>query len=71
MSINDDCIKFGMLVIEKGYITEGQLGIAVSQQMKEDIQGKPHRRLGEILMSMELINEVDLINLLNDMKKAG
>ncbi len=68
MSINDDCIKFGMLVIEKGYITEGQLGIAVSQQMKEDIQGMPHRRLGEILMSMELIDEADIIDILNDMR---
>ncbi len=66
MRSDDDCIKFGMLALEKGYITEGQLGRAVSQQMEEDLRDMPHRRLGEILLAMEFINETEIESILGD-----
>ncbi len=45
-------IQFGVLAVEMSIITAGQLGKAVSIQMKEDLKGMKHRLLGQILISL-------------------
>ena len=66
MRSDDDCIKFGLLALEKGYITEAQLGSAVSRQMEEDLKDMLHRRLGEILLAMEFMSEAEIKSILGD-----
>ncbi len=60
MTSSDDCINFGLLVMEKGYIAECQLGRAISQRMVADLKTLPHRRLGEILVAMGFIREIEI-----------
>ena len=45
-------IQFGTFAIEKGIITGGQLGEAVSVQMNEDLKEMKHRLLGQILIDL-------------------
>jgi hypothetical protein len=60
-SVSD--IRFGTVALERGFLTPGQLGKAVSIQMKEDLEGLSHRLIGEVLvdlgfMSIFQVNEV-------------
>ena len=45
-------IRFGTLAVERSMVTQRQLGIAVSIQMKEDLNDNLHRFLGEILVEL-------------------
>ena len=64
MTSNNENIRFGLLALKKGYVTERQLGMAVSLQMKEDIEQAPHRYLGEIMLDMGLLNNTEIEDLL-------
>ncbi len=57
-------ILFGMLALEKGFITAGQLGKAVSVQMRDDLKDGKHRFLGEILIEMGYMNNSQLSEIL-------
>jgi hypothetical protein len=52
---SDVPVRFGMVAIEKGFITVDQLGEAIMIQVREDAEGKPHRRIGEILADLAYI----------------
>ncbi|MFH1349713.1 MAG: hypothetical protein ABII26_02135 [Pseudomonadota bacterium] len=52
MAVKNSEIFFGTIAIKKGYVTGGQLGRAVTLQMREDIEGGQKRLLGEILIEM-------------------
>ena len=45
-------VQFGTLSVEKGIITAGQLGKAVSVQMNEDLKGMKHRLLGQVFVDL-------------------
>jgi hypothetical protein len=45
-------IRFGMIAVEKGFITGHQLVEAAVIQVREDVEGKPHRPIGEILVEL-------------------
>lgn len=47
--------RFGMIAIEKGFITGDDLVRALSVQVDENIQKKGHRLIGEILLDMDLL----------------
>jgi len=42
--------QFGIIAIEKGFITSDNLIEALKIQVEEDIKDKAHRLIGEILM---------------------
>ena len=55
--------RFGVIAVEEGFITQGQLLKALSAQVIENLEGKPHRLLGEILceqgaMTKDQVDEV-------------
>lgn len=43
------CKRFGQIAVERGFITPKQLKEALSEQVDNDLAGKPHRVLGDIL----------------------
>lgn len=47
------CKRFGQIAVERGYITPEQLKEALSEQVDNDLAGKPHRVLGDILFEKE------------------
>ncbi len=42
--------RFGVLAVEKGYITQDQLFDALRAQVAEDLSASRHRRIGQILI---------------------
>ena len=47
--------RFGVIAIEKGFITADDLIRALSSQAEENIKKGRHRLIGEILLGMDLI----------------
>ena len=58
--------RFGVIAVEEGFITQNQLLKAMSTQVIDDLDGRPHRLLGRILheegaMTLAQIGRVLLI----------
>lgn len=69
MSNGKSDIRFGIVAVEKGFITEAQIGEAVSVQMKEDLAGLQHRLLGEILMDLGFMTPAQIEDVLQEMEQ--
>jgi hypothetical protein len=41
--------RFGVTAVQAGYITQDKLLKALSAQVMDNLEGKPHRLIGEIL----------------------
>jgi hypothetical protein len=61
--------QFGIIAIEKGFITSDNLIEALKVQVEEDIEYKTHRLIGEILMERDYINPSQIQQVLNDLFK--
>ena len=48
--------RFGMAAVENGFITKEQLQETLSIQVEENIEGKTHKLIGNILMELGYIN---------------
>ncbi len=48
--------RFGVIALEKGFITAADLIMALSIQADENIKKKRHRLIGEILLGMDLMS---------------
>jgi hypothetical protein len=62
-------IRFGMIAINEGYITQDQLIQALTIQARENIEEGKHRLLGQIMLSEGFLSEeqVDkILELLNN-----
>ena len=70
MTTSNSQIQFGVMAVEKGFITAGQLGKAVNVQMKEDLSGMKHRLLGEILVEVGFMSENQVNEVLKAVKKT-
>jgi hypothetical protein len=45
-------LRFGMVAVRKEFVTMEQLVEAMTIQVREDVKGKPHRAIGEILADL-------------------
>jgi hypothetical protein len=50
------CPRFGQLAVEFGFIAETQLTEALACQVHDELNGKAHRLLGEILFESKLMS---------------
>jgi hypothetical protein len=48
--------RFGTIAVEKGFITEDQLFLALKIQAKENLEKEKHRLLGQILIEQGLLS---------------
>jgi len=49
--------RFGRIAYAKGYVTIEQVGCAILEQVGDDLLGRPHRLLGDILREYGWITE--------------
>jgi hypothetical protein len=56
--------QFGVIAIEKGFIKSDNLIDALKIQVKEDIEYKTHRLIGEILMENGCLNPYQIQEIL-------
>ena len=57
------CYRFGKIAVQKNFINEDQLKEAIIDQLEDNLNDRPHRLIGKILidkdlMSLEQVNEV-------------
>ena len=64
-------VRFGMIAVEKKFITAHQLVEATTIQVVEDIEGKPHRPVGAILANRGHITPSQIEEILRDIAGAG
>ena len=55
MEIGDNEIRFGMVAVEKGFVTPDQIIKALEVQVKENLTNGMHRRVGVILFEQGLM----------------
>jgi hypothetical protein len=59
--------RFGVIAVEKGYITADQLFEAMMIQLKENLDGWEHRLLGKILFDLGYMSSDQIREVLDEM----
>jgi hypothetical protein len=57
--------QFGIIAIEKGFITPDMLIEALKAQIEEEVEFKTHRLIGEILMDKDYLTAMQIQEILN------
>jgi hypothetical protein len=61
--------RFGVIAVEKGFITKEQLFEALKIQIEEDLQDKRHNLLGIILIRLGYLTEAQAEEVLEVIRK--
>jgi hypothetical protein len=69
MTVTQKQIRFGIIALEKGFITPRQLGKAVNTQLSDDLERGKHRPIGEILVDMGFMTISQVEEVLDDQEK--
>jgi hypothetical protein len=59
-------LRFGMVAVRKGFITVHHLVEATAIQVRDDVEGKPHRSIGAILADLGHIRPSQIDEVLRD-----
>lgn len=59
------CAHFGELAVEMGFITQDQLGQAMEIQIKENLNSKPRKLIGQILFEQDWMTPQQIDRVLN------
>lgn len=65
----DKEMRFGVVAINKGYVTPEQVIEALNIQVKEDISTGKHRKLGMILLEQGYIIQSQIDEVLRELKQ--
>lgn len=57
--------QFGIIAIEKGFITSDMLIEALKTQVEEEVDFRTHRLIGEILMEKDYLTAMQIQEILN------
>lgn len=61
------CFRFGIIAVKRNMITREQLKEALIEQIDDDLNGKPHRLLGEILLEKDQMNADEIERVLKEL----
>ncbi|MBN1275983.1 MAG: hypothetical protein JXA35_00725 [Deltaproteobacteria bacterium] len=67
----DKEMRFGVVAINKGYVTPEQVIEALNIQVKEDISAGKHRKLGMILLGQGYIIQSQIDEVLRELKQQA
>ena len=63
-------VRFGLISIRKGFVTQEQLIKALEIQVLEEIEFGTHRKVGEILSSQDIISTDEIGEVLRDISRG-
>ena len=69
MESDPEEIRFGIIAVKKGFATPEQIVKAFEFQLSQDLAGGEHSRIGKILMDQGVINNSQLNEILQSLKK--
>jgi hypothetical protein len=70
MTIEGRDKRFGVIAIDKGFITKDQLVDALRIQVEEDLSGKSHSLIGVILIRLGHLTREQAEEILHAMRKT-
>ena len=59
--------RFGIIAVEKGYITPSQVLEAIEAQVKENMEKNQHRSLGQLLIALGYMTKAQVNDVLRSM----
>jgi hypothetical protein len=65
------CVRFAELAVKKGYVNSEQAKEAMSEQVDDDLNNRPHRLIGRILMDRGWMSPQHIEAVLNELFQAG
>ena len=63
--------RFGVIAIEKGFISKDQFTDAMGVQIENDLEGVEAILFGDILVNLGYITAEQALDVLNEMRDAG
>jgi hypothetical protein len=69
MTADQNQIRFGIIALEKGFITSRQLGKAVNAQLSDDLEKGKYRLIGGILVNMGFMTVSQVEEVLDDQER--
>lgn len=64
------CVRFAELAVKKGFVNSGQAKEAMTEQIDDDLNSRPHRLIGRILMDRGWMSPQNIEAVLNELFKA-
>lgn len=64
------CVRFAELAVKRGYVTSEQVKEAMSEQLDDDLNNRPHRLIGRILMDRGWMSPLQIEAVLNELFKS-
>ncbi len=63
--------RFGSIAVYRGYASLDKIQRALVEQVEDDVMGRPHRRLGEILLDHDWMTAEQVRTILEEMGVEG
>jgi len=63
------CHRFGAIAVLKGFVTIDEVKTAIMDQVEDDLSGREHRLLGNILLEQGLITDQQIETVMNELQK--
>lgn len=65
------CTRFGIIAVEKGFVTADQLKEALTEQADDNLSNRPHRLIGRIFFDSGWITDGQIDIVMNELFKLG
>jgi hypothetical protein len=62
------CSRFGVISVNKGFVTADQLKSALIEQADDNIEGRPHRLIGRIFFEKSWMTDDQIDKVLNELE---
>jgi hypothetical protein len=63
------CKRFGMIAVDKGFVTPDQLKEALTEQADDNLSDRPHRLIGRIFFDKGWITDGQIDIVMNELFK--
>ncbi len=63
------CTRFGLIAVNKGFVTADQLKEALSEQADDNLSSRPHRLIGRIFFEKGWMTDEQINMVLNELER--
>jgi hypothetical protein len=64
------CVRFAELAVKKGFVNSDKVKESLSEQLDDDLNDRPHRLIGRILMDQGWMSPQQVESVLNELFKT-
>jgi hypothetical protein len=61
--------RFGAFAVQKGFATIDEVKAAIMEQVEDDLSGREHRLLGSIMLERGLLTELQVEEIMLELRK--